>query len=137
MIQPLPKTHKHRPKLPTTTDQNHLFSLPGGTPDKDRLESVGSCRLVSSSIPCCGIDVEADVEADVRFARVGFECMFKKNTRQPFYLSAAVSTATYECSVHHALLRQINYLGEVGKQLQNSEYKVVWSLFHLRLPNKD
>ena len=42
-----------------------------------------------------------------------------------------------ERSVHRALLRQINYLGEVGEHLQDSEYNVAWGLFHLRLLNKD
>ena len=42
-----------------------------------------------------------------------------------------------ECKVHRALLRQINYLGEVGEHLQDSEYNVAWGLFHLRLLNND
>ena len=42
-----------------------------------------------------------------------------------------------ECKVHRALLRQINYLGEVGEHLQDSEHNVAWGLFHLRLLNND
>ena len=42
-----------------------------------------------------------------------------------------------ERCVLRALLRQMNYLGEVGEHLQDSEYNVAWGLFHLRLLNKD
>ena len=39
--------------------------------------------------------------------------------------------------VHRALLRQMNYLGEVGAHLQDSDYNVAWGLFHLRWNNKE
>ena len=40
-----------------------------------------------------------------------------------------------ERCVHRALLRQMNYLGDVG--LQDPEYNVAWGLFRLRLYNKE
>ena len=42
-----------------------------------------------------------------------------------------------ERCVLRALLRQMNYLGEVGEHLHDSEYNVAWGLFHLRLYNKE
>ena len=44
---------------------------------------------------------------------------------------------TDERFVHRALLRQINYLGDVGAHLQDSDYNVAWELFDLKWHNRE